>query len=99
MQGAVHLQTKSVVVYILQYFTFLQALQPEGKLNLLMLCSLLQNCLLFFKRFREQGWALAQSPAHHVNKPSPAVHQVWFGWYWGLGRFPYGITRYVWCTF
>ena len=30
------------------------------------------------------------SPAHHVNKPSPAVHYVWFGWYWGLGRFPYG---------
>ena len=30
--------------------------------------------------------ALANSPAHHVNKHSPAVQCVWFGWYWGLGR-------------
>ena len=29
------------------------------------------------------------SPAQHVNKSSPAVQHVWFGWYWGLGRFPY----------
>ena len=31
------------------------------------------------------------SPANRVNKPSPAVQHVWFGWYWRLGRFPYGI--------
>ena len=33
---------------------------------------------------------IQSSPAHHVNKPSPAVQHVWFGWYCGLGRFPYG---------
>ena len=43
----------------------------------------------FFKRFWQQGWALAHSQAQHVNKPSPDVQHVWFGWYWGLGRFPY----------
>ena len=41
--GAVHLKTKSVVVYLCINFTFLQALQREGKWNLVMLCSLLQN--------------------------------------------------------
>ena len=26
------------------------------------------------------------SPAHIVNKASPAVQCVWFGWHWGRGR-------------
>ena len=77
------------------HFTLLQALQPEGKWNLLLLCSLLQNrstrLLMFFLRSLWQAWALAHSPAHHVNKPSAAVQHVWFGWYWGLGRFPYAL--------
>ena len=32
-------------------------------------------------------WALAHSPAHNVNKHSPDVQYVWFGWHWGRGRF------------
>ena len=27
------------------------------------------------------------SPAHNVNKASPAVQCVWFGWHWGRWRF------------
>ena len=43
----------------------------------------------FFLRSYWQGYALAHSPVHHINKPSPALQYVWFGWHWGLGRFPY----------
>ena len=42
--------------------------------------------IFFFLRFWWQAWALAHSPAHNVNKHSPAVQYVWFGWHWGLGR-------------
>ena len=64
----------------------------------MMLCSLLQNrqfklSIFFNGSTRQQGWALAHSPAHHINKLSPAVQHVWFGWYWGLGIFPYGGGR------
>ena len=45
---------------------------------------------MFFLRSLWQAWALAHSPAQHVNKTSPAVQHFWFGWCWGLGRFPYG---------
>ena len=31
-----------------------------------------------------QAWALAKSPAHHVNQPYPAVQFDWFGWHGGL---------------
>ena len=75
------------------HFIFLNALQPEGDWNLLLLCSLLQNrrfkFFFFFLQFWQQDWALAHSPAHHINKPSTAVQHIWFGWYWGLRRFPY----------
>jgi hypothetical protein len=26
------------------------------------------------------------SPAHNVNKRSPAVQYVWFGWHWGIEK-------------
>ena len=29
---------------------------------------------------------LYSSPALNVNKVSPAVQYVWFGWHWGQGR-------------
>ena len=46
----------------------------------------LLQVVYFFWRFQWQAWALAHSPAHHVNKLSPAVQYVWFGWHWGLER-------------
>ena len=30
--------------------------------------------------------SVAHSPAHHVNKHSPAVQYVWSGWHWGLEK-------------
>ena len=56
----------------------------------------IQVVYFFFLRFWQQDWALAHSPAHHVNKPSPAVQHIWFRWYWGLGRFPYGGRGILW---
>ena len=46
----------------------------------------LLQVVYFFWRFQWQAWTLAHSPAHHVNKFSPAIQYVWFGWHWGLEK-------------
>ena len=48
----------------------------------------LLQVVYFFWPFQWQAWALAHSPAHHVNKLFPAVQYVWFGWHWGLEKSP-----------
>ena len=75
-QVTVHLQTKSVVVCIMHSFHFPSGPPAWRKVKLadaLLLASKPSIQVVYFLRFLQQGWALAHSPAHHVNKPSPAV--------------------------
>ena len=41
---------------------------------------------LCFKTVAPSSLLFLTVPVHHVNKLSPAINYVWFGWHWGLEK-------------